>query len=86
MANSPQARKRARQNDTRRAQNSALRSKMRTYIKSVRNAIDAGEKEKAQEAFKAAVPVLDSMSGKGIVQRNTAARYKSRMNAAIKSM
>ncbi len=86
MANSPQARKRARQNDTRRAQNSALRSKMRTYIKSVKSAIDAGEKEKAQEAYKAAVPVLDSMSGKGIVQRNTAARYKSRMNAAIKSM
>lgn len=86
MANSPQARKRARQNETRRAQNSALRSKMRTYIKSVRNAIDAGEKEKAQEAFKVAVPVLDKMTGKGIVQKNTAARYKSRMNAAIKSM
>jgi len=59
---------------------------MRTSIKSVKNAISAGEKEKAQEAFKAAVPVLDSMSGKGIVQKNTAARYKSRMNAAIKSM
>jgi len=86
LANSPQARKRARQNETRRAQNSALRSKMRTYIKSVRNAIDAGEKEKAQEAFKVAVPVLDKMTGKGIVQKNTAARYKSRMNAAIKSM
>ena len=86
MANSPQAKKRARQNDTRRTQNSALRSKMRTYIKSVKSAIDAGEKEKAQEAYKAAVPVLDSMSGKGIVQKNTAARYKSRMNAAIKSM
>ena len=86
MANSPQARKRARQNDKRRAQNSALRSKMRTYVKSVRNAIAAGEKEKAQEAYKAAVPVLDSMCGKGIVQKNTAARYKSRMNAAIKSM
>ena len=86
MANSPQAKKRARQNDTRRAQNNALRSKMRTYIKNVKSAIDAGEKEKAQEAYKAAVPVLDSMSGKGIVQSNTAARYKSRMNAAIKSM
>jgi len=86
LANSPQAKKRARQNDTRRTQNSALRSKMRTYIKSVKSAIDAGEKEKAQEAYKAAVPVLDSMSGKGIVQKNTAARYKSRMNAAIKSM
>ena len=86
LANSPQARKRARQNDKRRAQNSALRSKMRTYVKSVRNAIAAGEKEKAEEAYKAAVPVLDSMCGKGIVQKNTAARYKSRMNAAIKSM
>ena len=86
MANSPQARKRARQNDKRRAHNSALRSKMRTHIKSVKNAIDAGEKEKAVEAYKAAVPVLDSMCGKGVVQRNTAARYKSRMNAAIKSM
>jgi small subunit ribosomal protein S20 len=86
LANSPQARKRARQNDKRREHNNALRSKMRTSVKNVRKAIAAGEKEQAQEAFKAAVPALDKMTGKGVIARNTAARYKSRMNAAIKNM
>ena len=86
MANSPQARKRARQNDKRREHNNALRSKMRTSVKNVRKAIAAGEKDQAQEAFKVAVPMLDKMTGKGVIARNTAARYKSRMNAAIKSM
>ena len=86
MANSAQARKRAKQNDKRRQHNAALRSKMRTYVKRVRNAITAGEKEQAQEAFKAAVPVLDSMVNKGIVHKNAAARYKSRLNASIKLM
>lgn len=86
MANSPQARKRARQNDKRREHNNALRSKMRTSVKNVRKAIVAGEKDQAQAAFKVAVPVLDSMTGKGIIASNTAARYKSRMNTAIKSM
>ena len=86
MANSAQARKRAKQNDKRRQHNAALRSKMRTYVKRVRNAINAGEKEQAQEAFKAAVPVLDSMCGKGIVHKNAAARYKSRLSTSIKAM
>ena len=86
MANSAQARKRAKQNDKRRQHNAALRSKMRTYVKRVRNAINAGEKEQAQEAFKAAVPVLDSMCGKGIVHKNTASRYKSRLSTSIKAM
>ena len=86
MANSPQARKRAKQNETRRQHNASLRSKMRTFVRSVRTAINAGEKEQAQEAFKAAVPMLDRMSGKGILQKNTAARYKSRLNATIKAM
>jgi len=86
LANSAQARKRAKQNDKRRQHNAALRSKMRTYVKRVRSAIDAGEKEQAQEAFKAAVPVLDSMTGKGIVHKNAASRYKSRLSASIKAM
>lgn len=86
MANSPQARKRAKQNEKRRQHNASLRSKMRTFIRGVRTAIDAGEKEQAQEAFKAAVPVLDKMSGKGIIAKNTAARYKSRLSATIKAM
>ena len=86
MANSPQARKRAKQNDKRRQHNAALRSKMRTFVKRVRNAIIAGEKEQAQEAFKAAVPVIDKMTGKGIVHKNAASRYKSRLSASIKAM
>ncbi len=86
MANSAQARKRAKQNDKRRQHNAAMRSKMRTYIKRVRNAVNAGDKDQAQEAFKAAVPVLDKMAGKGIVHKNAAARYKSRLNASIKAM
>ena len=86
MANSPQARKRAKQSETRRQQNASYRSKMRTFVRTVRTAINAGEKEQAQEAFKVAVPVLDKMAGKGILQKNTAARYKSRLNATIKAM
>ncbi|MDX1810684.1 MAG: 30S ribosomal protein S20 [Gammaproteobacteria bacterium] len=86
MANSAQAKKRARQNDVRRAHNAAMRSKMRTFVKRVRYAIDAGEKEKAQEAFKSAVPVLDGMVNKGIVHKNAAARTKSRLSASIKAM
>jgi small subunit ribosomal protein S20 len=86
LANSAQARKRAKQNDKRRQHNAALRSKMRTFVKRVRSAIAAGEKEQAQDAFKAAVPVLDSMTGKGIVHKNAAARYKSRLSASIKAM
>lgn len=86
MANSAQARKRARQNDKNRDHNAALRSKMRTSVKNVRKAILAGEKDKAQEAFKIAVPVLDKMTNKGIVHKNSAARTKSRLNAALKAM
>jgi len=86
LANSPQARKRAKQNETRRQHNAGMRSKMRTFVRRVRNAIDAGEKEQAQTAFKEAVPVLDKMSGNGIIPKNTAARYKSRLNATIKAM
>lgn len=86
MANSAQAIKRARQAEVRRQRNVAMRSRMRTFVKKVVNAINAGEKETATEAFKAAVPVLDSMANKGIIHKNKAARQKSRLNSAIKSM
>jgi len=86
LANSPQARKRARQAEKRRIHNRSRRSMMRTYIKKVRKAIAAGDKEAAQTAFKAAVPVIDRMAGKGLIHKNTAARYKSRINARIRQM
>lgn len=86
MANSPQARKRARQAETHRQHNASRRSTMRTYLKNVVKAIDAGDKEKATEAFKRAVPVIDNAANKGLIHKNKAARHKSRLNAHIKAL
>ena len=86
MANSPQARKRARQADKSRAHNAAQRSNMRTAIKNVVYAIEKGDKEAAQAAYKICAPTVDKMSNKGIIHANKAARHKSRLNAQIKSM
>ncbi len=86
MANSAQAKKRARQNDKARAHNASLRSMVRTYIKKVVNAIATGDKTNAQNAYTAAVPVIDRMADKGIIHKNKAARHKSRLNAQIKAL
>ena len=80
MANTAQARKRARQNETARRHNASFRSMVRTYIKKVVTAVDA---EQARAAYTAAVPVIDRMADKGIIHKNKAARHKSRLNAAI---
>lgn len=86
MANSAQARKRARQNEKRRQHNASLRSMVRTYLKKVDAAIEAGVQADAQEAYAAAVPVLDRMADKGIIHKNKAARHKSRLNAQVKAL
>jgi len=86
LANSPQAKKRAKQSEVRRQRNVAMRSKVRTSIKNIVKAIDNGDKEAASAAFKAAVPVIDSMTTKGVMHKNKAARHKSRLNAQIKAM
>lgn len=86
MANSPQARKRARQNDKARVHNASLRSMARTYIKKVIAAIDAGDAAAAQTALTAAVPVIDRIADKGIIHKNKAARHKSRLNAKVKAL
>lgn len=86
MANSPQARKRARQAEKHRQHNASLRSRMRTHIKKVIAAIGQGDKTLAEERFRQAMPVIDSMVNKGIIHRNKAARHKSRLNAHIRSM
>ncbi|WP_185232068.1 30S ribosomal protein S20 [Teredinibacter franksiae] len=86
MANSPQAKKRARQNDKRRAHNAGLRSMVRTYLKKVIAAIEAGDAKAAQAAYVEAVPVVDRMADKGIIHKNKAARHKSRLNAQIKAL
>lgn len=86
MANSAQARKRARQNVKRRAQNASQRSMVRTYIKRVISAIESKSCELATEAYNKAVPVIDRMADKGIIHKNKAARHKSRLNSAIKAL
>ena len=86
MANSAQARKRARQAERRRARNASHRSTVRTYIKKVVALIEAGDREAAGEALRAAIPVIDKMAGKGILHKNKAARLKSRLSARIKSL
>lgn len=86
MANSPQARKRARQNDLRRTHNASLRSLVRTKIKQVISAIGTGDAEASSAAYAEAVPVIDRMADKGIIAKNKAARHKSRLNAKIKAL
>jgi small subunit ribosomal protein S20 len=86
LANSPQAIKRARQAENRRQRNASQRSTMRTSIKKVIAAINAGDREAASQAYAAAVPVIDSAAGKGLIHANKAARHKSRLNQHIRSM
>lgn len=86
MANSPQAKKRAIQNEKSRKHNASLRSMVRTYIKKVQLAIESNNAEEAKAAFSHAVPVIDRMASKGIIHKNKAARQKSRLNDQIKKI
>ena len=86
VANIKSARKRARQAEKTRKHNMGLRSLMRTKIKNVVKACDAGNKDEAIAAYKDAVPVIDSMINKGIVTKNKAARHKSRLNTRVKAL
>lgn len=86
MANTAQARKRARQGEKRRRHNAARRSLLRTRIKQVVQAIEDGDKEKAQAAYQRAVPVIDTMASDSIIHRNKAARHKSRLNTRIRAL
>ena len=86
MANTAQARKRARQNTKRRQNSASQRSMVRTYLKRVDAAIAAKDYDAATEAYKKAVPVLDRMADKGIIHKNKAGRRKSRLNKTIKGL
>lgn len=86
MANSPQARKRARQAAAHRNCNIALASRYRTSVKSVLKSIERGDREGALESFRKAVPLISSAVTRGLIHRNKAARQKSRLNARIKSL
>ncbi|MFT4615734.1 MAG: small subunit ribosomal protein S20 [Bacteroidia bacterium] len=86
MANSPQAKKRARQAVKRRTHNASLRSLVRTVIKKVDAAVGSGDAEAAKAAYGNAIPVIDRMADKGIIHKNKAARHKSRLNAQVKAL
>jgi small subunit ribosomal protein S20 len=86
MANTKSAEKRSRQAVARRASNVAQRSKVRSAVRKVVEAINAGKKAEAAAALKAAAPVIDSMARKGIIHRNKAARHKSRLATQVKAL
>jgi len=86
LANTVQAKKRARQAEKRRQHNASMRSSLRTAVKKVVNAITAGDKKTASEAYKNAVPVIDGMINKKIISANKAARQKSRLNTRIRAL
>ena len=86
MANTAQARKRAKQAEKHRKHNASLKSTVRTFLKKVLAAIETGNKAAAADAFKEAQPVIDIMASKGIIHPNKAARHKSRLSAKIKAL
>ena len=86
MANTPQAKKRARQSEVRRKHNASQRSAMRTAIKKAIAAVEDGDHSAAQAAYQAAVPVLDRAVTHGIIHKNKAARHKSRLNNHVRAL
>ncbi|KJZ21131.1 30S ribosomal protein S20 [Loktanella sp. S4079] len=86
MANTPQAKKRARQNQARFAVNKMRRSRIRTYLRAVEEAIASGDQTAAAAALKAAQPELMRGVTKGVVHKNTAARKISRLAARVKAL
>ncbi|KNG93720.1 30S ribosomal protein S20 [Pseudaestuariivita atlantica] len=86
MANSPQAKKRARQNEARFAVNKARRSRIRTFLRKVEEAIASGDKSAAEAALRAAQPELMRGVTKGVYHKNTASRKVSRLASRIKQL
>ena len=86
MANHYSALKRARQTETKTAVNRANKSRMRTALRGLRTAIAEGDQATAENSYKEAVSVLDKSAKKGVIHKNTASRYKSRLAARVKKV
>lgn len=86
MANSPQSKKRARQSETRYAINKARRSRIRTYLRKVEEALASGDQAAATEALKNAQPELARGVTKGVLHKNTVARKMSRLSSRVKAL
>lgn len=86
MANSPQAKKRARQIERRTDVNKMRRTRIRSYLRKVEEAIAGGDQKVASEALKAAQPELMRGAGKGLMHKKTASRKMSRLSHRVKAM
>ena len=86
MANTASARKRIRQTKTRTARNTARKSRLRTFVRKVEEAIASGNKDAASGALRAAQPEMQRASGKGVIHANTVAQKLSRLSARIKAL
>ena len=86
MANTAQARKRARQSIKQNMHNASLRSELRTAVKKVQKAISVGDKTAAQKVYQESVSIIDSIADKKIIHKNKAARHKSRLSAQVKAL
>ncbi|MCC6474873.1 MAG: 30S ribosomal protein S20 [Burkholderiales bacterium] len=86
MANTKSARKAARQSEHRRLRNTALRSQLRSAVKTARKAIEAGDKAAAQKVYRESMSTVDRIADKGIIHKNKAARHKSHLAARLKAL
>ena len=86
MANTPQSKKRARQNETRFTINKARRSRIRTFLRKVEEAIASGDQDAAKAALLAAQPELMRGVTKGVFHKNTASRKMSRLASRVKAL
>lgn len=86
MANSPQAKKRARQNERRAAVNKTRRTRIRTFLRKVEEAISSGDKDNASAALRAAQPELMRGVTKGLFHKKTISRKMSRLSARVKAI
>jgi small subunit ribosomal protein S20 len=86
MANHVSSLKRARQTETKTAANRANKTKLRSSLRSLREAITAGDKKTIAASYSTTVSILDKSVQKGVLHKNTASRYKSRLNARVKAL
>ncbi|MGB8811935.1 MAG: 30S ribosomal protein S20 [Paracoccaceae bacterium] len=86
MANTPQSKKRARQSETRYAVNKARRSRIRTYLRKVEEALASGNQEAATAALRTAQPEMARGITKGVLHKNTVARKMSRLSSRVKAL
>lgn len=83
MASHASALKAHRQNVKRREHNRQMRTRLRSALRDIRSAIDAGDPSQVKDALRQTISLVDRMAGKGLIHRNTAGRYKSRLSARV---